>query len=57
MVVLGGLVLLVLVIGAAIVLKGRGLSGGQLALFVAAGIACVIIATFGILVWGFSGFG
>jgi hypothetical protein len=57
MIVLSGLVLLVLVIAAAIVLKGRGLSGSQLALFVAVGIVSIIAATFGILVWGFSGFG
>jgi hypothetical protein len=43
MIVLGGLALLVLVI--AVVLKKRGLSGGQLPLFVAAGIVCIIIAT------------
>jgi hypothetical protein len=57
MVVLAGLVLLVLVIAAAVALKKRGLSGGQLALFVAAGIVGAVIMTFGILVRGFSGFG
>lgn len=55
---LGGLLLLGLIVGA-VLLKKRGVSsGGQLAWFVAAaGIVCVIVATFGILVWGFSGFG
>jgi hypothetical protein len=57
MIVLAGLVLLVLVIAAAVALKKRGLSGGQLALFVAAGIVGAVIMTFGILVRGFSGFG
>jgi hypothetical protein len=57
MIVLGGALLLVLVIAAAVALKKRGLSGGQLALFVAAGIVGAVIMTLGILVWGFSGFG
>jgi hypothetical protein len=38
-------------------LKKRGLSGGEIFLFVAVGTVCIAIAMFGILAWGFSGFG
>jgi hypothetical protein len=57
LIVLGGLLLLLLLIVAAAALKRRGLSGGQLALFIAVGSIGVVIVIFGILVWGFSGFG
>jgi hypothetical protein len=41
----------------AVALKKRGLSGGEIFLFVAVGTVCIAIAMFGILAWGFSGFG
>jgi hypothetical protein len=53
---IGPLLLALLGIGA-VALKKRGLSGGEVALFVVVGIVCIGVAMFGILVWGFSGFG
>ena len=57
MIVLVGPLLLALLGVATVALKRRGLSGGELVLFVVVGIACVGAVMFGILAWGFSGFG
>jgi len=54
---LAGPLLLVLLGVATVALKRRGLSGGELALFVAVGIVGIGAVMFGILTWGFSGFG
>lgn len=57
MIVLGGLVPLVLLGVAALQARKRGSSLGKVALLIIVGAACVLIVTFGILAWGFSGFG
>jgi hypothetical protein len=41
----------------AIKARKSGLSRGAVALIVAVGAVCIVIATFGILAWGFSNFG
>jgi hypothetical protein len=57
MVVLGSLLLMIVLIVAAVAAKRRGASGGALALSIAAGLIGIVVAMFGILLWGFSGFG
>jgi hypothetical protein len=57
MIMLVGPLLLVLLGVGAVALKKRGLSGAEVALFVAVGIVCTGLVMFGILAWGFSGFG
>jgi hypothetical protein len=52
-----GPLLLVLLGVAAVALKKRGLSGAEVVLFVVVGLVCIGVAMFGILAWGFSGFG
>jgi hypothetical protein len=37
--------------------KKRSASGGGIALIAVFGAVCIAVAMFGILVWGFSGFG
>jgi hypothetical protein len=37
--------------------RKAGLSGGEIALIVVVGAVVIVIATFGILAWGFSNFG
>jgi hypothetical protein len=41
----------------AIKARKAGLTGGKVALIVAVGAVCIVVATFGILAWGFSNFG
>jgi hypothetical protein len=57
MIMLVGPLLLALLGVVTVALKRRGLSGGELALFVVVGIVCIGALMFGILAWGFSGFG
>jgi hypothetical protein len=57
MIMLVGPLLLLLLGLAAVALKKRGLSGGEVVLFVIVGIVCIGAVMFGILAWGFSGFG
>lgn len=49
---------LLLVLLVVLVVKSRkaGRSGGEIALIIVGGIICIVAATFGVLVWGFSGF-
>jgi uncharacterized membrane protein len=57
MIVLAGLLLVVLLVVMAVAAKKRGLSRGAISLLVVVGTVCIIVAMFGILAWGFSGFG
>jgi hypothetical protein len=57
MLMLIGPVLFVLLGIAAVKAKRAGLSGGEVALIVAVGTVCILGVMFGILAWGFSGFG
>jgi hypothetical protein len=41
----------------AVAAKKRGASGGGMALMAVSGTVCIVVAMYGILVWGFSGFG
>jgi hypothetical protein len=51
-------VLLLVVLGLVVVeAKKRSASRGTVALIVVLGAACTVVAMFGILIWGFSGFG
>jgi hypothetical protein len=52
-----GLLLLVVLGLGVIEAKKRGASRGTVALIVVLGAACTAVAMFGILIWGFSGFG
>jgi hypothetical protein len=49
--------LLILLVVAAVKAKQSGLSGFEVAMIVVVGAVCIVIAMFGILAWGFSGFG
>jgi len=57
MTLLVGPLLFILLGVVAVKAKRRGLSGGETALMVAVGSVCIVIVMFGILAWGFSGFG
>jgi hypothetical protein len=57
MIMLVGPVLFILLVAVAVKAKRRGFSGGQVALIVTAGTVFILVVMFGILVWGFSGFG
>jgi hypothetical protein len=57
MIVLVGPLLFILLGVTAVAAKKRGASGGKIALLVVFGTVCSVVAMFGILVWGFSGFG
>jgi hypothetical protein len=48
--------LLLLLVAVAVKAKKAGRSGGEVTLIVVIGTLCIIAVTFGILVWGFSGF-
>jgi hypothetical protein len=52
-----GPLLFVLLGLAAVKAKRAGLSAGEIALIVAVGTVCILGVMFGILSWGFSGFG
>jgi hypothetical protein len=57
MLLLAGPLLFILLGVVAVKAKRRGLSGAEVALMVAVGGVCIVVAMFGILAWGFSGFG
>jgi hypothetical protein len=57
MIVLVGPLLFVLLGVIALNAKRRGRSGGEIALIVGAGTLGIVVVMFGILAWGFSGFG
>lgn len=57
MIMLVGPLLLILLAIAAVEAKKRGLSGGKVALLVVVGLVCIVVGMFGVLTWGFSGFG
>jgi hypothetical protein len=57
MIVLVGPLLFILLAVIAVKAKRRGHSGGKVALIVVAGTVCIVVVMFGILAWGFSGFG
>jgi cation transporter-like permease len=49
--------LLLLLVVIAVKAKNAGRSGGEVTLIVVFGLLGIVAAMFGILVWGFSGFG
>jgi uncharacterized membrane protein len=57
MIMLLGPLLVILLVVMAVAAKKRGLSRGAMSPLVAVGAVCIIVAMFGILAWGFSGFG
>jgi hypothetical protein len=57
MLVLVGPLLLFLLGIVAVKAKRRGRSGGEVTLIVVVGTVCIVVVMFGILAWGFSGFG
>lgn len=57
MIILVGLLLFILLGAMAVIARRRGLSGWETALLIVVGAVCIIILVFGILAWGFSGFG
>ncbi|HXO68804.1 MAG TPA: hypothetical protein VN838_07560 [Bradyrhizobium sp.] len=57
MIVLVGPLLFIVLGVIAVQAKRRGHSGGEVALIVVAGTACIVVVMFGILAWGFSDFG
>lgn len=57
MLMLLGPLLFVLLGVAAVKAKRAGLSGPEVALIVAVGTVCILGVMFGVLAWGFSGFG
>jgi hypothetical protein len=57
MIMLAGPLLFILLGVTAVAVKKGGASGGKIALTVVFGAVCIVVAMFGILIWGFSGFG
>jgi uncharacterized membrane protein len=57
MIVLVGPLLFILLAFIAVKARRRGRSGGEVALIVVAGTVGIVVVMFGILAWGFSGFG